>query len=208
MASSCETPTQKQERTTSRPPKQRKHSPSFDKVTWDKEAVLTALKNWPEGEKIVWSKFAREHNIPGGNGGQVAMEFAKENGSDVEVLGKSNSRQRNRSCKLKLPGANISVPTHRTVAQIKEDWQAVLEKGELTLGEQCHACTLYTYSTKGGKLQTKETTVYGRKIPLLILRRKLLKKHEKLMYLHTEEELTQMSITELTELAKAQDIYV
>jgi len=58
MASSFETPTQKQERTR-RPPKQRKHSPSFDKVTWDKEAVLTALKNWPEGEKIVWSKFAQ-----------------------------------------------------------------------------------------------------------------------------------------------------
>lgn len=59
MASSFETPTQKQERTTRRPPKQRKHSPSFDKVTWDEEAVLTALKNWPEGEKIVWSKFAQ-----------------------------------------------------------------------------------------------------------------------------------------------------
>jgi len=53
------------------------------------------------------------------------------------------------------------VPTHRTVAQIKEDWQAMLEKGELTLGEQCHPCTLYTYSIKGRKLQTKETTVYG-----------------------------------------------
>ncbi len=39
------------------PPKKKKHSPSFEKVTWDKEKVLTDVQNWPSDKKIMlWFK--------------------------------------------------------------------------------------------------------------------------------------------------------
>ena len=47
-----------------------------ENVQWDTNAVLADLREWPEGKKIVWSKFAAEHNFPGRNGGQVVKELA------------------------------------------------------------------------------------------------------------------------------------
>jgi len=85
-----------------------------------------------------------------------------------------------------MPGGNVSVPTHRTVEEIKEDWDNMVKEGELTLGEPCYPHTLIRrYTVKGGELQRTETVVYGRKISLLDLREKLLRKHEPFMYLHT-----------------------
>ena len=60
------------------PPAKRKqtkksHSPNFDTVTWDKEAVLCDLQQHPPAPPpINWQKFAREHDIPGANCGQGA----------------------------------------------------------------------------------------------------------------------------------------
>ena len=49
--------------------------------------------------------------------------------------------------------------------------------------------SLNMWYIRDGELKQTETTVYGRKIPLLEVRAKLLKKHEKLMYLHSDEEI-------------------
>ena len=61
-------------------PKQRKHLPNFDTVSWDKDKVQQDLEVWPEGLKINWSRFAREHQINAKNGGQIVKEFAVEIG--------------------------------------------------------------------------------------------------------------------------------
>lgn len=207
-AQSFESPSEKQKRASEKPHKDRKHSPSFENVTWKKDEVLAALKDWPQDEKINWSKFAREHNIPSKNGGQTAKEFAKQNGINTEILEKQKPKIITRSQKKRLPGANISVPVHATVEQIKEDWQSMIERGELHLGEQCIPRTLVRYKTDKGKLEKTYTTVYGRKIPLLTLRQKLLEKHEKFMHLLSDEELAQMSHAALTEIAKQGNIYI
>ena len=103
MAQSFETPDQKKNRTMQCPSKPRKHSPSFDTVTWDKGNVLRDLQNWPEDETINWTKFATEHGIPGRNRGQTIKEFAMENDLDVEILDRRPINKRVRARKLKMP---------------------------------------------------------------------------------------------------------
>ena len=94
LAQSFETPKQKQSRVSNRPFKEQKHSPKFDNVLWSKETVLADLRAWPIGNIINWSEFAREHDIPGENGEQVAKEFAKENRIDVFALDQRPSQNR------------------------------------------------------------------------------------------------------------------
>ena len=68
--------------------RERRHSPKFENVQWDKEGLLDKLQNWPSGKKINWSALGRESNIPGANKGQVVKEFAKESGINVHQLDK------------------------------------------------------------------------------------------------------------------------
>ena len=49
--------------------KEKSHSPSEENFTWETQSVLTDLAGHPEGTPINWSKFAREHDVPGRNGG-------------------------------------------------------------------------------------------------------------------------------------------
>ncbi len=105
-----------------------------------------------------------------------------------------------RARKLRMPGGQVSVPTHRTVVGIKEDWGKMLEAGELTLGQPCFPQQLKKYAVKDGELQQHETTVYGRKIPLEEVRKKLLNKHNSLMHLHTDEEIAKIQKPELLEI--------
>ena len=185
--------TSEQKRTTN-PTPERKHSPQFENARWDKERVLADLRDWPIGSIINWSEFARHHGIPGKNGGQVAKEFAKENDIDVSKLDGRATSTRIRARKLRIPGGDVSIPTHSTVEQIKKDWSQMIVDGSLTLGEPCHPHVLVRYTTSGGTLTRREVTVYGRKIPLTTIREKVLTKHENL---HTDEQIEKMDKNEL-----------
>ena len=70
---------------------------------------------------------------------------------------------------------------------IKEDLKSKINNGELTPGEPF----------KEGQIQHSNITVYGRKIPLLGLRQKLLTKHKHPMHLRTDDQLASFSKTEL-----------
>ena len=183
----------------------RKHSPKFEMVSWDKENVIEDLRQWPVGKIINWSEFARKHGTAGKNAGQVAKEFARESGIDVFSLDNRRENTRVRARKLKMTGG-VSVPTHSTVTQIKEDFSNMIQDGTLTLGEPCHPHTLVRYSTSGGTLTRTEVVCYGRKIPLTTIREKLIKKHEELMHLHSNEEIEQMDKHELEQLFEARNM--
>ena len=99
-------------------------------------------------------KFLLATTVPGWNKGQVAKEFAIHNGLDVFSLDKRPKSTRIRARKLRMPGGEISVPTHRTVEGIKEDWTKMIQSGELTLGEPCYPHTITRYSIKDGELKT------------------------------------------------------
>ena len=63
LSQSFETPQAKRARVESSTPKVKKHSPTFENATWDKENVLEDLRSLSSGTRINWSKFAREHNV-------------------------------------------------------------------------------------------------------------------------------------------------
>ena len=64
----------------------------------------------------------------------------------------------------------------------------MIRSERLTLGEPCAPYTLTKYSNVDGQPQKTEMEVYGRKIPLLEIRKRLLKRHEEYMHLHTNEQ--------------------
>ena len=208
LAQSFETPEQKHKhnKTTSKCNAQRKHSPNYENVTWDKKKAATDLREWPIGNIMNWSNFARQHGIPGRNGDQVAKEFAKEIGIDVFASDQRRSNTRLRARKLRMPGGSLSVPAHSTVQQIQEDCSRMIGDGTLTLGEVCHPHKIQRYTTHGGTLAQKEVVAYGCKIPLLNIREKLLKKQERLMHLHTNEQIEGMNKCELLQFFKNHQI--
>lgn len=156
--------------------------------------------NWHKDEIINWSGVAREHGITARNGGQIVKEFATEMGFDTNSFDIKNGRTRMRAKKLKMPGGEISVPCHKTASMIKSDWADMIRSGELTLGEPCAPYTLTRYRVVDGRVEKSECVVYGRKVPLVYIRKKLLQKHEGYMRLHTNLELQNMSKSELTHI--------
>jgi len=38
-----------------------------------------------------------------------------------------------------MPGGEVSVPTHQTIEQVKEEWQQMANDGQLSLGEPSNA---------------------------------------------------------------------
>lgn len=82
----------------------------------------------------------------------------------------------------------------------------MIDEGTLTLGEQCAPHTLTKQYIVNGLVETKQETVYGRKIPLKTLREKLLLKQRPYMRLHTEEALNNMSKEDFLQLYKQLNI--
>ena len=102
------------------PPKKKSHSPNWENVAWDTQSVLRDLQEWPEGRVINWSEFARLHQVPGKNAGQVVKEFAQKNGIDAIKLDHRTPNRRSRSHK-KLFAYGISSPSNPTPETIKAD---------------------------------------------------------------------------------------
>ncbi len=177
--------------TDNEPSSKKKHSPSFETVTWDKDKVLADAQNWPAGEKINWSWLGREH-VAGKNAGQVVKEFCELNGVDVHALeGTTTPQRRIRATKKRLPGGEISSPALPPPSTIIREIQQHSEGGRFLLGEVCAPYTLRKCKVKDGVVQMYEVQVQGRKITLTDIRRKLLQQQERYMrYFRTQQSTT------------------
>ena len=166
-----------------KPKKHKSHSPSDSNLTWDVDAALSELETYPEDQSINWSSMARKYNIPQKHGGQVLKEVAKRRGIDVSRLdGRGGTTQRIRRKKKKLAGGEISTPCLPTVHEITEEKHRLIDSGELSLGEPCTPFTVKkSIAISTGEIEIKSIEIYGRKIPLIELRKYLLEKQEKFM---------------------------
>ena len=155
---------------------ERSHVPTTQ--TWDTEQVLPDAREWPADEATNWSKFARDHGVPGKNGGKVVKEFLRKAGVDVLSMEKRAQPRAKKRRSLEKFGCGVSFPAHKRAAGIKEDIAEAIANGEVNLGEECCGTPIANYTLENGKLARKEVEVQGRKISMLDLRRSLLRQHE------------------------------
>ena len=180
------------ENDTTQPPRKKKksHSPSDENRIWDSNAVLQDLRQWPQDVQINWSSFARSHGVPGKNGGQVVKDFAQDHGIDTLTLDKRSITPRPRRRKCKLPGGEISSPSLPTVKFIQKERDEMIHNGTLSIGELCAPFNVTRYrAAPGGTVETQVITVYGRKVPLLEIRRQMLTHHDKYMRLLSDADI-------------------
>ena len=196
-----------------KPAKKRKsHSPSTQ--NWDTEGLISFLQSAPTGTNIIWQQLAEQFGIIGPNRGQICKEYAMANTSTdfsrfifMYVSGSTPVR-RSRVSRKRLTGGEISCPTPPTCAAVKRKWEEMIERGELSLGIPCVPYNITKVSISEGKLIYSDVPVYGRKVTLLELRKKLLRRHEKSMRLPTDEDVENMSHTSIVSFCKELGIEV
>ena len=187
-----------------KPKTPRSHIPTISSAQWDKEAVLAQLVNMTENTDasqtpVNWSAIARQHGVPGANRGQIVKEFARKEGIDVSKLDGRQEGERQRARKRRMLGGEISVPCTPTVPKLKKQRQEMIDRGELHLGIPCSPNTVTRTTVKEGQIIQEETQVYGRKIPLLQLRQKILENQSEFMRLESDEQIDSKPHNELLE---------
>ena len=172
-----ETPSKMKARCHAAPQNRRRHSPSAPPA-WNTDAVLQSVETWPAGKVMNWSKFAQDHSVPGKNRGQVVKEFLQQQGVDVLRLeNRAAPRFRMRRRRLTF-GCDVTYPANNTSQKIIDDIRAAIASNRFNIGEECCSTLIYKYSLTNGDIDRKEVQVYGRKIPMLELRRYLLDQHK------------------------------
>ena len=111
------------------------------------------------------------------NRGQVIKEYLAEQGIPAAQI--KQRRRAQRRSKKRLPGGKVSFPVYKPVQKLKDDVDKRIQSGQINLGIEC-VTTQTKYSTHEGKMIQESFEVNARKIPLLEIRKKLLKKHEDL----------------------------
>ena len=166
-------------------------------MKWDTGKLRETIINWPPGTSIIWSKVATDHGIPGKNGGQVAKEFIKKEGIDTSHIVTPRRKPTRRPRKKKIPGTEVSIPSIPPVGAIQAEIKAMISSGRFTLGIECAPFTLIKYYMDNGEMTPHEVPIQGRKVPLKVLRQKLLGSHFKYMRLVPESTIATMSRPEL-----------
>lgn len=91
---------------------------------------------------------AREHNIQGGNAGQVPKEFAAE--CDINIPDQDVGQLHTQ--KNKFSGSGISIPANPPVAAVDKEIQSMITLGRFTQGEECAPYKLIKYVLQNGKV--------------------------------------------------------
>ena len=91
-------------------------------------------------------------------------------------------------------GARYPLRPYPTVKFIQQERDEMIHNGTLSIGEPCAPFDVTRYrAAPGGTVETEVITVYGRKVPLLEIRRQMLTHHEKYMHLLSDADIKQLS---------------
>lgn len=110
--------------------------------------------------------------------------------------------------KKRVIGGEISVATPPSIAKVKKEWSKMVEDGEIDLRVSCVPHQIISYSTKKGKLEKREVTVYGQMFPLVALRQKLLDQHLPYMRLQTDGDIEKLSEEEIKSLTVTYNLQI
>ena len=123
--------------------KEKKHSPNFSNVNWDKQKLQETIENWPADTTINWSKIARENGIPGKNAGQVVKEFTAELGLDTSHIATPKRKPTVRPRMKKLPGSEVSIPS---IPPVEDQIRSMVSSGRFNIGDECAPYTITKYT--------------------------------------------------------------
>ena len=178
--------------------KQKRHSPADENCSWDTNAVLNDLNQWPEGVHINWSDFARKHNVPGRNAGQVVKEFARRHNINTFSLDQRLDTLRTRARRYKLPGGEISSPSLPPLNAVLKERDQMIADGRLKIGEPCTPYTMTRFKTStGGRLFEQSVTISGRKFSLLDIQAEMLVQHQQYIHLYSDDQIQAMTADEI-----------
>ena len=180
MVEAFETPEQARKRSTCRTtPTSRIHGRSPENLHFDKETLLAEAKTWSEDETINWTHVATWYGVDGANSGQVIKEYLQSQSIPAAMKKRDNIIRR---AKLRLPGGEITYPTHQTVKAQKSELLGKIENKQILIGELITPINFTKFTVDKTTKVINETTItmYGRRISLHDIRTKLLKDHEEL----------------------------
>lgn len=117
---------------------------NLDNKNFDRDQMRKEVENYPDEMVVNWSDLARKYNIENTqgeiakNGGQIAKEWLKSVGVDVNRFKRRHDGidDRARRKKLRGQGGEITVATPQTVASLKADIKKKILSGEYTVGQQ------------------------------------------------------------------------
>ena len=174
----------------------RKPCGPIENMNFDKTNLLQEVQSYNEGSTINYSSLAKKYNIcnkagqPAKNGGQIVKEFLKEQQVNVNMFrynGKgrhtcNTDTKQSRKRKIKVQGG-YSVPCDESVMKAKERLQKDIEDGKYCLGEAIVPKEYKKMVIKNNQVTEEIFTIYGRKIQLTKIRKKLLQNEIKYLIL-------------------------
>ena len=162
-------------RTTTKGIIERRHGVTTENLAIDKEALLQEANQWSPDQHINWSEVGNKYGLTCHNRGQVIKEFLSGHGIAV-----AQKRQRGniaRRKRLKLPGGEISQPTHPTVKEEKQILQERVNSGQYMEGIAIEPKQFECFHVNRtmNEVEQHQTTVHARLIPLDEIRERILR---------------------------------
>ena len=161
------------------PTTKHRHGCHPDTFTIDKDQLLREARSWQPNEQVNWSQLGLRYGLSMPNRGQFLKEYLAEQGIQAVHNNQCKHRAPRRS-KKRLPGGKVSFPMYCPVQKLKKKVSDRIESGNIPIGKEVVRTAYCRYTVHQGELRQESTEVYGRKIPLLEIRERLLKKHEEL----------------------------
>ena len=145
------------------------------------------MRNAEAGDEINWSECARHFQlqtatgtIPS-NGGQVLQEYAKSHGIDLSIFNKDQhvsvrdgprirvTKKKNNST-VGQKNIQVSIPSERPISQLTDDISALVESGDIYIGQPVAPKEVQYQHIINGEVTAKTALIYGRQIPLQSIR--------------------------------------
>ena len=177
------------------PPAKRKRHGS--NLTIDQDKLLDEARSWPMDYEPNWSALGTEYGLSSSNRGQCIKEFLSENGISAALRAQRQQRALRRS-KKKFRGKRLSMPMPPPANKERKKLQERIENGEFTLGNRVVEQEYTTYKvTPDSNLIATTTKYFARKISIKDIREKLLSKHEALGVIRANDDLSNLTRSQL-----------
>ncbi|CAB3995360.1 Hypothetical predicted protein [Paramuricea clavata] len=116
----------------------------FENMEWDKDGMKEEVNSFGDGTLVNWSELARRYGVKNKtgqmaqNGGQIAMEWLKSEGVDVERFKKRRRESDIGNIRKKMKksvGGEITVPCPESSRKLQAKLKEKILSGEVNVGE-------------------------------------------------------------------------